>query len=464
MTTPISRNHHAATEPMNTGAPRFRSHPHLRWVDAAGEHTVRLERDGIVGSAPESAIRIDHRTVSRVHAELSLREDGLWVRDLESRNGTHVGGVRVSGGQPTSHAPMRFGSVEVRLEYADDARALVELWPGSTFGELRGESAVMRELFALLARVAASDAHVLVRGETGTGKELVARAVHDASPRRDRPFVVVDCGAFTDSLLDAELFGYAKGAFTGALSAHVGAFEAADGGTVFLDEIGEVPLAVQPKLLRVLEAKTVRRLGEVAHRSVDVRVVSATHRDLPGMVASGAFREDLFFRLGVLPVTVPPLRHRAEDIPGLLQLFAERASPGSSAPAFEAAARAELSRWPWPGNVRELRNFVERARALGAETAMRMSAGTASDEVRVSSPPPASSPPAPLVTHGSIDAQLPVMMQRPFREFRDAWCEEGERRYLQALLAAHNNDALAVAHAAGVDKSYIYKIMRRLGL
>lgn len=461
MTNPRSPSPHVSTEPMATGAPRFRSHPHLRWVDAGGEHVVRLERDGIVGSAPESAIRIDHRTVSRVHAELSLREDGLWVRDLESRNGTHVGGVRVSGGQPTSHAPMRFGSVEVRLEYAEDARAPVELWPGSTFGELRGESSVMRELFALLARVAPSDAHVLVRGETGTGKELVARAIHDASPRRDRPFVVVDCGAFTDSLLDAELFGYAKGAFTGALSAHVGAFEAADGGTVFLDEIGEVPLAVQPKLLRVLEAKTVRRLGEVAHRTVDVRVLSATHRDLAAMVASGAFREDLFFRLGVLPVTVPPLRRRAQDVPGLLELFAARAPAGSPTPVFDAASRADLSRWPWPGNVRELRNFVERARVLGVEAAMRMSTGVASDEVRVSSPP---APPAPLSLHGSVDAVLPQMMQRPFREFRDAWCEEGERRYLQALLAAHQNDALAVARAAGVDKSYIYKIMRRLGL
>lgn len=464
MTTPTSRSSHVSTEPMATEGPRFRSHPHLRWVDAGGEHTVRLERDGIVGSAPESAIRIDHRTVSRVHAELSIRDDGVWVRDLDSRNGTHVGGVRVSGGQPTSHAPMRFGSVEVRLEYADDARAPVELWPSSSFGELRGESAVMRELFALLSRVAASDAHVLVRGETGSGKELVARAIHDASPRRNRPFVVVDCGAFTDSLLDAELFGYAKGAFTGALAAHVGAFEAADGGTVFLDEIGEVPLAVQPKLLRVLEAKTVRRLGEVGHRPVDVRVVSATHRDLPGMVASGAFREDLFFRLGVLPVTVPPLRHRAQDIPGLLDLFAERASPGAPVPVFEAAERAELARWPWPGNARELRNFVERARVLGVATAMRMSAGLASDEVRPPTRAPVGSMPVPLVTGESIDAQLPAMMQRPFREFRDAWCAEGERRYLQALLAAHDNDALAVAHAAGVDKSYIYKMMRRLGL
>jgi transcriptional regulator with GAF, ATPase, and Fis domain len=455
---------------MATGAPRFRSHPHLRWVDASGEHTVRLERDGIVGSAAESAIHIDHRTVSRVHAELSIRDDGLWVRDLDSRNGTHVGGVRVTGAQPTSHAPMRFGSVEVRLEYAEDARSPVEVWPASTFGELRGESTVMRELFALLARVAGSDAHVLVRGETGTGKELVARAIHDASPRRNGPFVVVDCGAFTDSLLDAELFGYAKGAFTGALATHVGAFEAADGGTVFLDEIGEVPLAVQPKLLRVLEAKTVRRLGEVAHRTVDVRVVSATHRDLPTMVASGAFREDLFFRLGVLPVMVPPLRRRAEDIPGLLVLFAERGSTASSPPAFEAAVRAELSRWPWPGNVRELRNFVERARALGVETAMRMSVGTAGDDLRTSapppppSPPPTGSPPELRATQGSLDAQLPQMMQRPFREFRDAWCEEGERRYLQALLSVHHNDALAVAQAAGVDKSYVYKIMRRLGL
>ena len=205
----------------------------------------------------------------------------------------------------------------------------MELWPGPQFGRLIGPSVKMRELFARLARIARAPASVLIEGETGTGKELVARAIHDASPRAGRPFVVIDCGALPENLLDAELFGHARGAFTGAVAARAGAFESAEGGTVFLDEIGELPLGVQPKLLRVLESRAVRRLGENDHRPVDVRVLSATHRDLRTMVNSRAFREDLYFRLAVLPVRVPPLRERPGDIIALAQHFLPRESAGS---------------------------------------------------------------------------------------------------------------------------------------
>jgi DNA-binding NtrC family response regulator len=448
------------TEQLRRDAPKYRSYPRLHFVDTTGQRSVLLTQGAVVGASPESGLVVSHRTVSRVHAELSIGDDGLWVRDLESRNGTYVDGVRVTGAQVTSNRILRFGSVDVRVEYGDDARTEVELWPSGAFGELRGESPAMRELFALLARVAASEAPALVHGETGTGKELVARAIHDHSPRADGPFVVVDCGAFSDTLLDAELFGYAKGAFTGASQAHVGAFESADGGTIFLDEIGEVPLALQPKLLRVLEARAVRRLGEVAYRKLDVRVVSATHRDLPAMVAKGAFREDLYFRLGVLPVSVPALRARRDDIPALLSHFAGRTSAALS---FDEPTSRELAAWPWPGNVRELRNFVDRARALGVAAAMRLGQGNREVEVPVFAPARESVGQG-TVPLSDIESKLAATFDLPFREFRDAWSEEGERRYLLALLERHGNDAVAVAKATGIDKSYLYKIMRRLGL
>ena len=232
-----------------------------------------------------------------------------------------------------------------------------------------GNTLVMRELFATLSRVAPMEASVLIHGETGTGKELVARAIHLASPRARQPFVTVDCGALPENLLDAELFGHTKGAFTGAVSARAGAIETAEGGTVFLDEIGEVPISMQPKLLRLLESRTIRRIGESIHRNINVRFVTATHRDLLTMVSTGEFREDLYFRLSVLPIMIPPLRERREDIELLVNHFlgADRGSHVTPELMRELISR------PWRGNVRELRNFVERARALGAIEALAMS-------------------------------------------------------------------------------------------
>jgi two-component system, NtrC family, response regulator GlrR len=460
---PTPGDNQNATELIANVRQRYRSRPQLSWSDANGSHTVLLEHDGIAGSSPESAVIIAHRTVSRVHAELMIREDGLWVRDLQSRNGTSIGGVRVDGGLVSSDHTLRLGAVDIQVSYSPERRVPIEAWPTGSFGLLRGNSVSMRELYALLNLLSKSEAHAFIRGETGTGKELVARAIHDASSRRDKPFVVIDCGAFSDTLLDSELFGHAKGAFTGANSTHIGAFEAAEGGTIFLDEIGEVPISVQPKLLRVLETKRVRRVGEVGYRDINVRVISATHRDLQAMVVRGAFREDLYFRLSVLPAVVPPLRDRREDIPELLAYFATQ----EPAFAFDEPTIRELASWLWPGNVRELRNFVDRARALGIESALR-SSNVTYDASRASTnlPPALECVVSAEATHADValEERLSMLFRKPFRDFRDAWCEEGERRYLQSLFAVHNNDAVAVAKAAGIDKSYIYKIMRRLGL
>ena len=296
---------------------------------------------------------IEDATVSRLHAELDPRRDGLWVRDLGSRNGTFVNGVRVVSARVPDGGRVQLGAASITL-LPSPTSVSVELWPDTRFGPLVGKSVAMRELFATLARVAAVDATVLVSGETGTGKELVAEAVHGASPRAGGPFVVVDCAALPDQLLQSELFGHARGAFTGAETARAGAIESANGGTVFLDEIGELPLAMQPALLRVLESRTVRRLGETAHRKVDVRFVSATHRDLRAMVTAGAFREDLYFRhRASLPLVVPPLR-------------------GSHGPTSSCSSRT--SRLAPPTTAR--RGAPRRALSIGLGSATCASSGT----------------------------------------------------------------------------------------
>src|SRR5262245_22597865 len=234
---------------------------------------------------------------------------------------------------------------------------------GSAFGELRGTSLAMRGLFAVLARVASVDATALILGESGTGKELIAEALHQQGRRASRPFVVVDCGALPAALIESELFGHERGAFTGATHARAGAFELADGGTLFLDEIGDLDLALQPRLLRAIEARQIKRLGAERYQPVDVRVIAATHRDLPARVASGAFRDDLYHRLSVIELRVPPLRERLDDIELLAQLFADELAgrePGVRREALTPERIEALAQRPWPGNVRELRNHVER--------------------------------------------------------------------------------------------------------
>ncbi len=423
--------------------------------------TFVIEQATLVGSAQDAAIVLDDRTVSRIHAELEPRKDGLWVRDLGSKNGTFIEEVRIESGRiPPSGGRLRFGGLTGHVTY--DAAEPVEIWKDERFGPLLGGTAIMRELFGRLARIAPTDAAVLVQGETGTGKELVARAVHEASPRAGHPFVIVDCGALPENLLEAELFGHAKGAFTGAVGARAGAIEAADGGTVFLDEIGELPLAVQPKLLRVLESKQVRRLGETAHRSVDVRFVSATHRDLSRMVNAGGFREDLYFRLAVLMVTVPPLRDRSDDIPMLFQHLIRTAKSSGAELTQEQLAR--LRELPWMGNVRELRNFAERVRALGAEDAFAMMRGAGPK------PPPQptmdtpSTPPPDVPSPDSPAQATEIDFDRPYKEVREEWIDYLERAYFRRLLERHGRNVSEAAQAAGVDRTYVYRLIRRYGI
>jgi transcriptional regulator with GAF, ATPase, and Fis domain len=416
----------------------LRQSPEVRWTDERGAHAQRLGGRAVVGSAPGADLVIADAAVSRIHAELEPREDGVWVHDLGSSNGTYVEGIAVGLARIPEGGQVRVGSTDLVVSHVG-APEPVPLWPEDRFGELVGRSPAMRELFNRLAEIAGLESALLIQGETGTGKELVARSLHEASARRAGPYVIVDCAALPETLLEAELFGHAKGAFTGAGAARCGALEAADGGTVFLDEIGELPLSVQPKLLRAIETRSVRRIGETRYRPVNVRFISATHRDLRTMVNAGAFREDLYFRVAVLPISVPPLRERPEDIPLLVEHFLP---PGSLPPSSELVR--ELSARPWLGNVRELRNFVERAQAFGAREALALSASESS------------SPGTPAV------GELPrVCADRPFKEIREQWTAHLERDYLSQLLERHGRNMRAVAQAAGLDPTYVYRLVKK---
>ncbi len=407
-----------------------RQRPRIRWNEASGPQERRLSGSVVVGAAPDVDVVLADPKVSRLHAELAQRPDGLWVADLGSRNGTYVDRVRVASARLHEGARLRLGDTELVVGYEASAEP-VPLWRFDRFGPLIGRSVAMRELFEWLDRAARSDATLLVEGETGTGKELVACAVHETSPRGSQPFAIIDCAALSGNLLEAELFGHARGAFTGAHNARAGAIEAADGGTVFIDEVGELPLSLQPKLLRVLESRTVRRLGENQRRPVDVRFIAATHRDLRAMVNDGTFREDLYFRLAVLKVRVPPLRERLEDVPALASHFLPE---GTTLPPELSGA---IERRPWRGNVRELRNFVERLLAFGAEHALRVEEGRA---------------PAPLSTQTSYHAARADVIAR------------FERDFVERLLERHPGNLAEAARAAGLTRAYLYQLLRKHGL
>jgi DNA-binding NtrC family response regulator len=356
---------------------------------------------------------------------LDPRDDGIWIRDLGSRNGTWLEGVRVKEALVPPGGKLRIGATVLSFG-KQPVQQRVELWQGDRLGGLVGKSRPMRELFATLARLAQSDSTVLITGETGTGKELAAHAIHEASKRANAPFVIVDCAALPEQLFESELFGHTKGAFTGATTAQVGAIEAAEGGTVFLDEVGELPLVMQPKLLRALESRTLRRLGEATHRKFDVRFLSATHRD---------FREDLYFRLAVVPISMPPLRERPGDIGVLLERFLPDMTP-----AERESLAQELSGRPWYGNVRELKNLVERAAVFGTDAAIAMSPGSSTRPQDV----------------GADGASFEL----PFREYT----VYAEREYLRRLMDRCRGDTARAAKVAGVDRTYIYRLLRKHAL
>ena len=391
-----------------------------------------------VGSHPLNEVEVRDRTVSRFHCEVFVdREGRAWVKDLGSRNGTRVNGVRIREAELQEGMVLRVGHLELAFIPLAERNELPIAAVGS-FGTLVGSSLPLRAAFAVLEKAAASSVTVLLTGESGTGKSEAAELLHERSGRASRPFRVVDCAAVPANLLESELFGHERGAFTGAIQRRVGVFEEADGGTVFLDEVGELPPELQPKLLRVLEAREVRRVGSNRHVPVDVRVIAATNRDLRAEVNVGRFRPDLYFRLAVLTVRLPALRERPGDIPliarqllGRLTLD-EETRRALTDPAF--LARLQLS--PWAGNVRELRNHLERCAAL--HEALQ----------------PSTEDPSPQ----HLDA-LDVSI--PFSEARRRLLATFERNYVRALLERHEGNVSQAAATARVDRAHLHRIMRR---
>jgi DNA-binding NtrC family response regulator len=316
----------------------------------------------VIGTHEKADVRLSDGAVSRFHCEIRVEGEVVMLRDLGSRNGTFLDGVLIREAYLSENGMISVGTTQLRFEVGDD-RVTVALSAKTRFGAMVGQSRAMRRVFAILEKAAHSDATVLVTGETGTGKSLLARAVHSCSSRRDGAFVEVNCGALPSGLLEAELFGHAKGAFTGAEGARVGRFEVADGGTLFLDEIDSAPPDLQVKLLRVLQERQFERVGESQTRTVDVRVFAATNAALQQRVADGTFREDLYWRLAVVSVRVPALRERPRALVPLALSFLKRFALeyGKSVTGIRSESLALLAKHDWPGNVRQLEHAVERA-------------------------------------------------------------------------------------------------------
>ncbi|CAM3553902.1 sigma 54-interacting transcriptional regulator [Corallococcus soli] len=394
-----------------------------------------------VGSHPLNDCAVEDSTVSRFHCEVKIGPKGPQVKDLDSLNGVIVDGVQVVEGILRSGSLLRLGRVVLRFDFSAESNRL-PLSDMTHFGSLVGTSVAMRGCFAMMERAAARDVTVLLEGETGTGKSQAALAIHQASRRKDAAFLVVDCGAIPAHILESELFGHEKGSFTGAVSRRAGVFEEADGGTVFLDEIGELPPELQPKLLRVLENREIRRVGSNTYLPVDVRLMAATHRDLRAEVNAGRFRSDLFFRLAVLRIGMPSLRQRPEDlsmlVSGILQSLG--ADPERTGALRTPEFLARLRHAAWPGNVRELRNHLERC--LVFEDALPL----AEEDSR-----PEGSP-------------LEVDLSRPYAEQRRRVVDDFERRYLRALLEKHQGKVAQAAITAGMDRVHFYRLLRRHGI
>jgi DNA-binding NtrC family response regulator len=420
-----------------------------------GKEAVLDDGTTKVGTHADNDLVLSDATVSRYHLEIRMRRDGIEVRDLDTTNGTKHGGAKVGQVILIGPARLRLGKhTELDVEPVDSDVVLGE-WIGDRFGGVLGTTAPMKRLFALLAKAATTEATILLSGETGTGKEALAEAVHELSHRAKGPFIVVDCGSIPHELIASELFGHAKGAFTGAGADKQGLIEAASGGTLFLDEIGELALDLQPQLLRVLDRHQVRRVGETQATDVDIRVIAATHRDLRAMVRAGQFREDLYYRLAVVAAPVPPLRERKADIPALATWFAERMGRGTFAQS--PSLIDQLERHDWPGNVRELRNVVERALSLGDTSLADL--GDAPVRTGGTEPPDGSSP---VRAVGSIPPG--DVLELPFKEAKAALVESFERDYLTALLARHRGNISRAASEAGIDRNYIHRLVKKYGL
>ena len=398
-----------------------------------------------VGKASENDLMITDDTVSRVHFEIVRDAKGYLLRDLKSTNGTFLDGAEIKEAYIRAGSIIMAGAAELKFTPFEER---IEILPSDkeVLGPMTGRSTPMREIFGLIERIAPTDATVLIEGETGTGKDMIVRTLHQLSRRAQGPFIVVDCGAVAGTLIESELFGHEKGAFTGATATRQGAFELASTGTVFLDELGELSLDLQPKLLRVIEQRELRRVGGSKTIKVDLRILAATRKDLRSEVEKGKFREDLYFRLNVVPIVAPPLRDRREDIPLMVQQFLVQLAPDEEV-ALAEPTMAALMAHDWPGNVRELRNVIERAIALGSDPGALV---------------------APLGDRPLQTARTAMPTDftagLPFRDEKERWNEQFERRYLVWLLRRADGNISKAARDADMDRKYLHKLLKKYGI
>jgi DNA-binding NtrC family response regulator len=402
----------------------------------------------LVGQSTACGLRLSDRQASRRHASFDLSDRLLRVTDLGSTNGTFVDGVCVVEALLRGGEVVRIGQTSLRVDLETPATPIT-VSAEDRFGRLLGKSPEMRRLRPLFERLAASDVPVVLEGETGTGKELLAESLHELGPRAAGPFVVFDCTSVTPTLVESELFGHERGAFTGAVSTRKGVFEQATGGTLLIDEIGDLPAALQPKLLRVLERGELRRVGGERTIRVDARVLCATRRNLDREVQAGRFRDDLFHRLAVARVELPPLRRRRGDIAALVHAFCEQMR-GSPASIPEPLLRA-WEDYAWPGNVRELRNAVARRLALGELATLEASLR----------PGDASLQAAGATAAGDGVLERIVAGGLPFPEARRRIVDELERRYVEKALAEHDGNVTRAAEASGIARRQFQRVKLR---
>jgi two-component system, NtrC family, response regulator GlrR len=389
-----------------------------------------------IGSIDYNDLVLHDNTVSKKHCEIRIDSKGAHILDLGSHNGTIVDGVEVVEASLRSGSVIRLGKTVLQFDFELQGSRL-PVSEDTSFGSLLGTSVEMRSVFALLARVAEKDTNVLLEGETGTGKTQAARSIHEKSARKDGPFVTFDCGAAHGNTLESTLFGHEKGAYTGAVGSRIGILEEASGGTIFLDEIGELPKDLQPKLLRALDERKIRRLGGSKDIHVDVRVIAATKRDLRAEMNAERFRDDLYYRITAVRIVMPPLRQRPEDIPMILDkiLASLSVSAEERAELSSAEVIARLQRGAWPGNVRELENWVQRYLAIGEP---------------------------PMAEHEQTG--LSVDHTLPYAEAKGVAINDFERRYFETLMRLHKRNVAQVADAAGMDRTSVYRVLKRCGL
>ena len=431
----------------------------------SGEEFVIDKSKVYVGRSKVNDIKLGDQSISSTHFELRAEEDGFLLRDLGSTNGTRVGGCRIREVWLEPDVTFRAGNTTFRV-LASDEVVEIPLSAEEHFHGVIGRSVAMREVFATLSKVAPSELTCLIEGNTGTGKERIARAIHDASRRKKKPYVVLDCSSIPRDLMESYVFGHEKGAFTGAVSQRQGAFEQANGGTLFLDEIGELDINLQPKLLRVLENGEFKRVGGSKTIRTDCRVIAATNRDLRAMVNEGTFREDLYFRLSIVNIQLPPLRDRVEDIPLLVEHFLKEVAdkrPDRPKLRLEAEALEMLMSHDWPGNVRELRNVILRAGSLAAGAVITREDLHLNGSM-LGGPPAleASSSQAPVEEEGVV--RFVVDIEDDFKEAKQELIDQFEAIYLEDLITEHEGNISQASRASGLTRYHLRELLKKYDL